>query len=104
MAFDVTDPDEHHHVPLLLSPYAYSTYRGIVMDARARRQPVRQGRDPAGGVDRDRPRHVLRDLTVSVALSGDMEEVHLTGDNTAVLPTDTQKNTVYAFAREHGIG
>jgi 5-hydroxyisourate hydrolase len=28
VAFNVTDPDEHYHVPLLLSPYAYSTYRG----------------------------------------------------------------------------
>lgn len=26
--FVVTRPDEHHHVPLLLSPYGYSTYRG----------------------------------------------------------------------------
>jgi 5-hydroxyisourate hydrolase len=24
----VTGPGEHYHVPLLLSPYAYSTYRG----------------------------------------------------------------------------
>jgi len=55
-------------------------------------------------VDRDTPRHVLHDLNVSVALSGDMDAVHLAGDNSAVLPTDTQKNTVYAFAREHGIG
>ncbi|MEU6797816.1 hydroxyisourate hydrolase [Nonomuraea wenchangensis] len=28
IAFTVTDPAQHHHVPLLLSPYAYSTYRG----------------------------------------------------------------------------
>jgi 5-hydroxyisourate hydrolase len=28
VTFAVTDPAEHHHVPLLLSPYAYSTYRG----------------------------------------------------------------------------
>ncbi|MCW2865244.1 MAG: uraH [Actinoallomurus sp.] len=28
VAFAVTDPGEHYHVPLLLSPYAYSTYRG----------------------------------------------------------------------------
>jgi 5-hydroxyisourate hydrolase len=28
VAFTVTDPGEHYHVPLLLSPYAYSTYRG----------------------------------------------------------------------------
>jgi 5-hydroxyisourate hydrolase len=27
VTFAVTD-DGHHHVPLLLSPYAYSTYRG----------------------------------------------------------------------------
>jgi 5-hydroxyisourate hydrolase len=26
--FDVTDAERHHHVPLLLSPFAYSTYRG----------------------------------------------------------------------------
>jgi 5-hydroxyisourate hydrolase len=24
----VTEPERHHHVPLLLSPFAYSTYRG----------------------------------------------------------------------------
>ena len=28
VTFRVTDPAAHHHVPLLLSPYAYSTYRG----------------------------------------------------------------------------
>ncbi|GII76105.1 uricase [Sphaerisporangium rufum] len=48
--------------------------------------------------------HHLKDCTVSIALSGAMEAVHLAGDNAAVLPTDSQKNTVYAFAREHGIG
>ena len=40
---------------------------------------------------------------MSVALSGAMDAVHLTGDNSAVLPTDSQKNTVFAFAKEHGI-
>lgn len=28
IVFEVRDPGEHHHVPLLLSPYGYSTYRG----------------------------------------------------------------------------
>lgn len=28
ITFTVADPAEHYHVPLLLSPYAYSTYRG----------------------------------------------------------------------------
>lgn len=26
--FGVSDPAQHHHVPLLVSPYGYSTYRG----------------------------------------------------------------------------
>ena len=28
IVFRVSDPDEHHHIPLLLSAYGYSTYRG----------------------------------------------------------------------------
>ncbi len=28
IAFSIVAPDEHHHVPLLLSPFGYSTYRG----------------------------------------------------------------------------
>jgi urate oxidase len=55
-------------------------------------------------VVRDGDVHELRDLLVSVALSGNLEDVHLRGDNSAVLATDTQKNTVYAFAKEHGVG
>jgi 5-hydroxyisourate hydrolase len=28
VTFEIVDPDAHHHVPLLLSPFAFSTYRG----------------------------------------------------------------------------
>jgi 5-hydroxyisourate hydrolase len=28
VTFTITDAGQHHHVPLLLSPFAYSTYRG----------------------------------------------------------------------------
>lgn len=28
IVFRVTAPEQHHHVPLLLSPYGYQTYRG----------------------------------------------------------------------------
>ena len=28
ITFNVRDPDEHYHLPLLLSPFGYSTYRG----------------------------------------------------------------------------
>ena len=47
--------------------------------------------------------HEIKDMNVSVALAGDFEDVHLTGDNANVVPTDTQKNTVFAFAAD-GVG
>ena len=28
IVFEVTDPTQHYHVPLLLSPFGYATYRG----------------------------------------------------------------------------
>ncbi len=28
VTFNLTQPSEHHHVPLLLSPFGFSTYRG----------------------------------------------------------------------------
>ncbi len=28
IVFEVTEPESHHHIPLLLSPFGYSTYRG----------------------------------------------------------------------------
>ncbi len=55
-------------------------------------------------VQRDGARHELTDLNVTTTLAGDLAAVHLRGDNANVLPTDSQKNTVYAFAREYGIG
>jgi urate oxidase len=54
-------------------------------------------------VDRDSPRHEVVDLTVSITLRGDLSAAHLTGDNANIVATDTQKNTVYAFARD-GVG
>jgi urate oxidase len=55
-------------------------------------------------VRRDGDVHHLTDLNVSIALSGDMAASHLSGDNSHVVPTDTQKNTVFAFAREAPVG
>ncbi|MGE4108765.1 MAG: hydroxyisourate hydrolase [Bacteriovoracia bacterium] len=28
VVFEIKDPKQHYHVPILLSPYGYSTYRG----------------------------------------------------------------------------
>ncbi|MDX2971965.1 urate oxidase [Kribbella solani] len=53
---------------------------------------------------RDTPRHEIRDLNVSTALRGRFDAAHTTGEQGDVLPTDTQKNTAFAFAKEKGIG
>jgi urate oxidase len=64
--------------------------------AEVRVMRVARGAGPGGIGD------VIRDWNVSTSLSGDLAATHLTGDNSAVLATDTQKNTVYAFAQELG--
>jgi urate oxidase len=55
-------------------------------------------------VSRDGSVHTIKDLTVSTSLRGDLADTHHTGDNAKVLATDTQKNTVYAFAKEAPVG
>ncbi|WP_134773164.1 factor-independent urate hydroxylase [Ornithinimicrobium flavum] len=54
-------------------------------------------------VTRDTDRHAIEDLTVTSQLRGDFEAAHYEGDNSHVVTTDTQKNTIFAFARD-GIG
>jgi len=49
-------------------------------------------------VRRHADRHDLRDLTVAIRFRGHYDEAYTEGDNRAVLPTDTMKNTVYAIA------
>ncbi len=49
---------------------------------------------------RDSPRHEIRDLNVSTALRGRFDDAHLVGDQSAVLPTDSQKQTAYAYAKQ----
>src|SRR5580698_7714101 len=56
---------------------------------------VARGAGPDGG-------DLIKDWNVSTLLSGDLADSHLTGDNAKVLPTDSQKNKVYALAKELG--
>jgi urate oxidase len=53
-------------------------------------------------IHRDTDPHEISDHNVSVALSGDFADTHLSGDNSRVLTTDAVKNTVNAFAKEAG--
>src|SRR5687767_1571305 len=44
--------------------------------------------------------HELQSLNVNVAFEGDFDDIHVAGDNSKCLPTDTMKNTVYALAAQ----
>jgi urate oxidase len=48
-------------------------------------------------------RHDLHDLTVAIRFKGEYDESYTDGDNSAVLPTDTMKNTVYAMAAQQPV-
>src|SRR3984957_3889135 len=50
-------------------------------------------------VTRHADRHDLAELSVNVQFEGAFDAVHLSGDNSSVLPTDTMKNTVNALAK-----
>jgi urate oxidase len=54
-------------------------------------------------VERTTPRHELFDVNVTTQLIGDFGASFETGDNSRVIATDTQKNTVYALARTGGV-
>src|SRR5262245_11523464 len=68
-------------------------------------------REPAYGkseirlvkIVRDEARHELSDVTVDVTLEGDFTTAYKSGDNSALLATDTMRNTVYALAAEHDV-
>jgi urate oxidase len=49
-------------------------------------------------VARSAARHEVQNLTLNIALEGDFDAIHIEGDNSKCLPTDTMKNTVYALA------
>lgn len=54
-------------------------------------------------VTKNGDRHTIEDLTVISQLHGDFASAYYDGNNEHVVPTDTQKNTVFAFAKE-GVG
>jgi urate oxidase len=55
-------------------------------------------------VDRRSDRHELRDFEVEIRFEGDYRAAHEEGDNARVYPTDSMKNSVYALARQLGVG
>jgi len=55
-------------------------------------------------VNKSGQQHEIKDLTVDIQFEGDFDAVHTKGNNSAVLPTDTMKNTVYALAAREPVG
>jgi urate oxidase len=53
-------------------------------------------------ISRDTDRHQIRDLSVSTSLRGEFADAHVHGNQANVLPTDSQKNTCFAYAKEKG--
>ena len=51
-------------------------------------------------VSRNEDWHELQNITVKIAFEGDFDSIHVEGDNSLCLPTDTMKNTVYALAAQ----
>ncbi|MCW2870177.1 factor-independent urate hydroxylase [Actinacidiphila oryziradicis] len=90
-----SDPDSLPPAHQDSLPPARPTYLGPNQYGKAENRVVR--------ITRDGATHHVKDLNVSIALSGDMDEVHYSGSNANVLTTDAMKNTVYAFAKEYGI-
>ncbi|NMR20680.1 factor-independent urate hydroxylase [Cellulomonas fimi] len=54
-------------------------------------------------IDRSQPRHRITDVNVTSQLRGEVEKAHTEGDNSLVVATDSQKNTVFALAKD-GVG
>ncbi|WP_336087632.1 factor-independent urate hydroxylase [Nocardia sp. SSK8] len=48
-------------------------------------------------------RHEIRDVNVSTTLRGDFAAAYTDGDQRHVLPTDSQKNTAFVFAKKPGL-
>ncbi|GEM29942.1 uricase [Nocardia neocaledoniensis NBRC 108232] len=52
---------------------------------------------------KENARHEIRDVNVSTTLRGDFAAAYTEGDQRHVLPTDTQKNTAFVFAKRPGL-
>lgn len=65
----------------------------LVLDARYGKQSV-----PVLKVIKSGEVHTILDMTIQIILTGDVDQSWLKGDNSQILPTETQKNTCYAVA------
>lgn len=48
--------------------------------------------------------HTIKEYEVSTLIRLDSDKDYKTGDNSDIVATDSQKNTVYLLAKKHGVG
>jgi urate oxidase len=63
-----------------------------------------KGRVNVARVVHHKEHHDYRNVTLDILLQGDFDDAFLAGDNRKILPTDTMKNTAWAFAAEYLAG
>lgn len=71
------------------------------MDAQLGSNRYGKGRVNVARIIRNDAGDDYRNATVDVLLEGDFDNAFLSGDNSKVVPTDTMKNTVWAFAAKY---
>jgi len=71
------------------------------MDAQLGSNQYGKGRINVARVIRNDSGDDYRNATVDVLLQGDFDDAFLSGDNRKIVPTDTMKNTVWAFAANY---
>lgn len=54
-------------------------------------------------IKRDGPVHSIQELEVNTQLTLATKKDYLSGDNSDIVATDSQKNTVYLLAKKHGV-
>ncbi|XP_075213928.1 urate oxidase [Lycorma delicatula] len=54
-------------------------------------------------IKRDGALHTIRECEVDVRLRLSSKDDYLSGDNSHIIATDSQKNTVYVLARKYGV-
>jgi urate oxidase len=54
-------------------------------------------------IRRDGVRHHIKEFEVNTHLTLDSKKDYLQGDNSDIVATDSQKNTVYILAKNHGV-
>ena len=105
MAFEIADPAGKYHVPVLLSPYAIPLTEGVETCPASSWASTSTVRPRTGWFASTTtiPGTRFTTSTYPPACEAISAPLTLTGDQSDVLPTDTQKQTAYAYAKQKGL-